>query len=222
VAPEALVGWAAPWLKTRGGQLRYSDPAIETTLILGRVFGRRLRQSEGLLSSVLALLGLNLPVPDRTTLSRRARTWMPVAKNSHGRTGPNARLHVLVDSTGLKIYGAGHWLQEKHGAKSRRGWRKLHLALDADSGEIMAHSLTDQDTGDASQVGPLLDQIDGEIGRFTADGAHDGEPIYDAVLRHSPKARIVIPPRSNALERPNAQASCQRDTTSHPSRWMVV
>jgi hypothetical protein len=101
---------------------------------------------------------------------------------------------------------------------ARKAWSKvpawlaqLHLALDADSGEIIAHSLTDQDTGDASQVGPLLDQIDGEIGQFTADGAYDGKPIYDAVLRHSPKARIVIPPRSNAVERSNAQASCQRD-----------
>lgn len=100
---------------------------------------------------------------------------------------------------------------KKHGAKSRRGWRKLHLAVDANSGEIIAHSLTDQEASDASQVEPLLDQIDDEIGQFTADGAYDGYPTYDAVLRHSAGARIVIPPRSNAVERPNAQASCQRD-----------
>jgi hypothetical protein len=68
-------------------------------------------------------------------------------------------LHVLIDSTGLQVYGAGQWLAEKYGARSRRGWRKLHLALDADSGEIVAHTLTDQDTGDVSQVAPLLDQI---------------------------------------------------------------
>ncbi|TCQ99048.1 DDE family transposase [Neorhizobium sp. JUb45] len=123
----------------------------------------------------------------------------------------DAPIHVLVDSTGLKIYGAGQWLEEKHGTKSRRGWRKLHLAVDADSGEIIAHSLTEQETGDASQLEPLLDQIDDEIGQFTADGAYDGDPGYDAVLRHSPGARVVIPPRSNAVERPNAQASCQRD-----------
>ena len=120
-------------------------------------------------------------------------------------------IHVLIDCTGLKIYGAGQWLEEKHGAKSRRGWRKLHLAVDADSGEIIAHSLTDQEAGDSSQLESLLDQIDDEIGQITADGAYDGDPTYDTVLRHSATAKVVIPPRSNAVGRPNAQASCQRD-----------
>jgi transposase len=77
--------------------------------------------------------------------------------------------------------------------------------------ETNTHSLTDQEVGDASQAEPLLDQIDDGIGQFTADGAYDGDPTYDAILRHSPGARVVIPPRSNAVERPNAQASCQRD-----------
>jgi transposase len=209
LTPKALVGWAAPRRKTRGGQQRYSDLAIETALMLGMVFGLRLRQSEGLLSSVLELMGLDLPVPDHTTLSRRAQTWKPHANRKPASAdGP---LHVLVDSTGLKIYGAGQWLEEKHGAKSRRGWRKLHLALVADSGEIIAHSLTDQDTSDASQVEPLLDQIDDEVGHFTADGAYDGDPTYDAVLRHSGQARVVIPPRSNAMPRQDTELPNQRD-----------
>lgn len=110
-----------------------------------------------------------------------------------------------------KVYGAGQWLEEKHGAKSRRGWRKLHLAVDADSGKIIAHSLTDQEAGDTSQLKLLLDQIDDEIGQFTADGAYNGYPTYDAVLRHSAGAKVVIPPRSNAVEQPGAQACCQRD-----------
>jgi hypothetical protein len=210
ITPEALAGWAAPRRKTRGGQPLYSDLAIETTLMLGMVFGLRLRQSEGLLSSVLDMMGLDLPVPDHTTLSRRARTWKPSARSNDRQPVESGPVHVLVDSTGLKIYGAGQWLEEKHGTKSRRGWRKLHLAVDADSGEIIAHSLTDQETGDASQLQPLLDQIDDEIGQFTADGAYDGYPSYDAVLRHSAGARVVIPPRSSAIERPNAQASFQR------------
>ena len=120
-------------------------------------------------------------------------------------------IHVLVDSTGLKIYGAGQWLEEKRGTKSRRGWRKLHLAVDADSGEIIAHSLTDQETGDASQLERLLNQIDDEIDQFTAGGAYDGAPTYNVVLRHSPDGKVVIPPRSNAVEWPNAQACCQRE-----------
>jgi transposase len=211
ITPEAVAGWAAPRRKTRGGQPRYPDLAIETTLMLGMVFGLRLRQSEGLLSSALEMMGLALPVLDHTTLSRRARTWKPSARSKDRQCVADGPIHVLVDSTGLKIYGAGQWLEEKHGAKSRRGWRKLHLAVDADSGEIIAHSLTDQETGDASELEPLLDQINDEIGQLIADGAYDGAPTYDAVLRHSPGARIVIPPRSNAVDRPNAQAACQRD-----------
>jgi hypothetical protein len=211
LTPEALDGWTAPRRTTRGGQPRYSDLAVETALTFGLLFGLRLRQSEGFLGSVLALMGLDLPVPDHTTLSRRAGTWKPAAKRHHMRAMSNGPIHVLVDSTGLKIYGAGQWLENKHGIKSRRKWRKLHLALDADSGEIIAHALTDQDSGDASQVGPLLDQIEDEIGQFTADGAYDGNPTYDAVLRHSIEARIVVPPRSNAVERVAPEVSCQRN-----------
>ncbi|MBB3571809.1 hypothetical protein FHX05_005960 [Rhizobium sp. BK491] len=189
----------------------YSDLAIETTLMLGMVFGLRLRQSEGFLSSVLDMMGLDFPVPDHTTLSRRARTWKPSARSNDRQYVAGGPIDVLVDSTGLKIYGAGAWLEEKHGVKSRRDWRKLHLAVDADSGEIIAHSLTDQEAGDASQLAPLLDQIDDEIRQLTADGAYDGVPTYDAVLRHTAGARVVIPPRSNAIKRPKAQAACQRD-----------
>ena len=93
----------------------------------------------------------------------------------------------------------GQWLEEKHGVKSRRNWRKLHLAVDADSGEIIAHRLTDQNTDDPSQVAPLLDQVDGEIDQFTADGAYDGKPTYQAILQHSCTATIVIPPRVTAV-----------------------
>jgi hypothetical protein len=89
ITPDALAGWAAPRRKTRGGQPLYSDLAIETTLTLGMVLGLRLRQSEGFLNSVLELMALDLPVPDHTTLSRRARTWKPSARSNH-------RQHVAV------------------------------------------------------------------------------------------------------------------------------
>ncbi|WP_432431771.1 IS5 family transposase, partial [Rhizobium leguminosarum] len=200
---------AWPW---RRGQHRYSDLAIETTLTLGLVFGLRLRQAEGLVESVLQLMGLALAVPDHTTLSRRARAWRSAGKRPGSQVPPAGPLHVLVDSTGLQVYGAGQWLEEKHGARSRRGWRKLHLALDADSGEIVAHTLTDQDAGDVSQVAPLLDQIGGPIGQFfTADGAYDGKPTYDAVIDHCAAAAIVIPPRANAVEPSDDRPPGQRN-----------
>jgi hypothetical protein len=120
-------------------------------------------------------------------------------------------VHVLVDSTGLQVYGAGQWLEEKHGAGCRRSWRKLHLALNAESGEIIAHTMTGQDMSYASQVAPLLGKIDGPIGQFAADGAYDGKPIYDAIANHSADAAIVIPPRANAVELAGDGPSCQRD-----------
>lgn len=211
VTPEALSSWQAPKRTTRGGQPRYSDLAIETALTLGLAFGLRLRQTEGFLTSMLKLMGLDLAVPDHTTLSRRANKPRAPNKRHDDRIPEKGPVHVLIDSTGLQIYGAGQWLEEKHGTKSRRGWRKLHLALDADSGDIIAHVMTDQDAGDTSQVEPLLNQIDMPIGQFIADGAYDGEPTYDAVTRHSPEAVVIIPPRANALERPNSDCPSQRD-----------
>ena len=211
VTSEAVDGWAAPRRKTRGGQPRYSDLAIESALTLRLVFGLRLRQAEGFLTSVLRLMGLDLAVPDHTTLSRRAnKSRLPNRRQGHRLPGKGP-VHVLVDSTGLEVFGAGQWLEEKHCAKSRRRWRKLHMALDADSGQIIAHVMTDKDAGDASQVEALLDQIDDPIGQFTADGAYDGNPTYDAVTRHSAGAAVVIPPRANAVERQALDLSCQRD-----------
>ena len=170
-----------------------------------------LRQTEGFLTSVLKLIGLSLAVPDHTTLSRRASKPRAPNKRPGDRIPEKGPVHVLIDSTGLQVYGAGQWLEEKHGVKSRRGWRKLHLALDADSGDIIAHVITDQDAGDASQVEPLLDQIDSPIGQLTADGAYDGEPTYDAVTRHSADVAVVIPPRANAVERRHGDPTNQRN-----------
>lgn len=131
LTPDALSRWQAPRRKTGGGQHRYSDLAIETTLTLGLVFGRRLRQAEGLLVSVLQLMRLALTVPDHTTLSRRARTWQSLNERRDRPGLPAGPVHVLVNSTGLQVYGAGQWQEEKHGARSRRGWRKPHLASGA-------------------------------------------------------------------------------------------
>jgi hypothetical protein len=153
-------------------------------------------------------------VPDHTTLSRRARTGRSSSRRQCRSLSAEGPAHVLIDSTGLEIYGAGQWLAEKHGVRSRRNWRKLHLALDADSGEIIAHVMTERDTGDASQVEPLLDQVDVPVGQFTADGAYDGKPTYDAVSNHSADAVIVIPPRANAVEGSDTEPSSQRTVIS--------
>jgi hypothetical protein len=124
---------------------------------------------------------------------------------------PPGPLHVLIDSTGLQVYGAGQWLEAKHGAKSRRTWRKPHLAINADIGMIVAQTLTDQDTDDPSQVALLLDQIDGPMVRVTADGAYDGAPTYQTIAVHGDDIEVVIPPRSTAVPSVEVDPPTQRD-----------
>ena len=116
-------------------------------------------------------------------------------------------MHLLIDSTGLKLFGKGEWDGEKHG-RARRSWRKLHLAVDAETGEIVASVLTSNEAGDAGQVPILLEQIEGEIASVMADGAYDSEPVYRAIEARQPQPppRIVIPPRRSAV------LSAQADT----------
>src|SRR5205085_12639739 len=150
--------------------------AILTALTLRAVFRLAFRQTEGLIGSIIGLLGLTLRVPDHTTLSRRAATLevpRPRSSSSPEAGGAAAPMHLLVDSTGLKLCGPGEWLMEKHGTKRRRAWRVLHLATDADTGRIVASGLTDKDADDGSQVSPLLDRIEGAVASVTGDGAYD-------------------------------------------------
>src|SRR5215213_2985951 len=197
--PEAVAGWTAEPRTSRGGQPTRSALAIATALTL--------RQTEGLIGSVLQLLGLDLPVPDHGTLSHRAAT-LEVPRPKAGSTP----VHLLVDSTGLKLCGPNEWLTEKHGTKQRRAWRVLHLATDADTGRIVASVLTDKDADDGSQVGPLLDRIDGPVASVTGDGAYDRDDVYAAVAARHPAAAVVVPPRANAVPSAAAEtAPTQRD-----------
>ena len=185
---EAIAAWRAEPRTTRGGQPWYSPLAILTALTLRTVFRLALRQTEGLIGSILHLLGLDLAVPDHSTLSRRAETLeVPRPRSSPG-SGP---VHLLVDSTGLKLGGPGEWLTEKHGTKIRRSWRKLHLGVDAATGEITAAELTTNDVDDGSQVGPLLDQVERAMASLTGDGAYDRDDVYGAVTKRHPNAAVV-------------------------------
>lgn len=204
---EAIAAWRAEPRITRGGQPRYSALAIRTALTLRAVFRLALRQTEGLIASIIALLGLDLAVPDHGTLSRRAET-LAVPRPRPGREP----VHLLVDSTGLKLCGPGEWLVEKHGTRTRRGWRKLHLATDADTGRIVASELTDKDADDGAQVGCLLDQVDGPVASFIGDGAYDRDAVYAAATARHPNADVVVPPRSSAVPSDTAgTAPTQRD-----------
>ena len=208
VTPAAMTAWTPPRNGRRGRPQQYSAVAVETGLMLRLAFGRPWRQTEGMLASILRLLGLDLPVPDHTTFSRRSAD-LTAAKALSTASGP---VNVVIDSTGLKVFGAGEWQREKHGGKGCRTWRKLHLAVNPDTGEILASELTTTEDGDASQVGPLLEQISGPIASVIADGAYDGEPVYRIIAERDPVAAVIIPPRSTAVPSMTAEtAPTQRD-----------
>lgn len=168
--------------------------AIKTALTLRALFHLAFRQTERLIGSLMQLLRLDLPVPDHTTLSRRART---LAVRIRPQT--TCPLHLLVDSTGLKLSGSGEWLVEKHGSKKRRSWRKFHIGVDARTGQITAVELTPPDIDDASQVVPLLDQVSAPVEALVGDGACDRTDVYGAVTARHPEAAVIAPPRADAV-----------------------
>lgn len=194
---EAIGQWSYTGPPQRGAQFRYSDLAIETSLTLRVLFKQPLRQTEGLVNSLMELMGLNLPVPDHTTLSRRQAT-VQIPSFAQDTTEP---VHVVVDSTGLKVYGEGEWKVRQHGYSKRRTWRKLHLAVDEANGDILVNTLTLNSVDDASQVEPMLKEIARPILALGGDGAYDKEKVYQA-LAHPPHQSepilAIIPPQKNA------------------------
>lgn len=185
--------------------------AITMCLTLGVVYKLPLRQTQGLMRGIAKLMGLDISVPDFSTLSRRGQGINLPTKARTKRTEP---VHLVVDSTGLKIFGEGEWLHNKHKTKpKRKSWRKLHLGLDLLSGEIICADLTTDSVGDPSALPGLLDQIAEPVTRFIADGAFDGTPISGLLkARFSDAVDIIIPPPKNAVPGPQSMnAPTHRD-----------
>ena len=190
-------GFEKNWLYTgerqRGSQFDYSDKAIEMMLTMKEVFHLPNRQTEGFMRSLFVLLKIALPVPDHSTLSKRGKN---LKVNLPKKTSPT--LTIVMDSTGLKIYGEGEWKVRQHGVSKRRTWRKLHVGANPEDGEIQAVLLTENNVSDDEAVEALLEQIEQDIEKFAADGAYDKRKVYDSLNKHSPHVDILIPPRKNA------------------------
>jgi len=185
--------WLYDGEKQRGSQFDYSDKAIEIMITLKEVFHLTNRGIEGFVQSLFQMMNIDLPVPDHSTLSRRGKTLkVKLPKKASG------SLNLVLDSTGLKIYGDGEWKVRKHGYSKRRTWRKLHLGADPENGEIQALLLTENNVSDDATVKELLDQIEQTLLTCAADGAYDKRKVYDALNKHSPEVEILIPPRKNA------------------------
>ena len=185
--------WLYVGEKQRGSQFDYSDKAIEIMLTIKEVFHLTNRGVEGFVRSLFQMMNIDLPVPDHSTLSKRGKTLnVKLPKKANG------SLNLVLDSTGLKIYGEGEWKVRKHGYSKRRTWRKLHLGADPEKGEIQAVLLTENNISDDAVVKDLLEQIEQTLLACAADGAYDKRKVYNALNEHSPEVEILIPPRKNA------------------------
>ena len=212
---DPAMAWEAAPTGKRGRQPDYSDAAIQTCLTLKVLFGMALRQTAGFVESLLRLIGLDWAVLDFSTLCRRQKT-LDVDIPFRGSQGP---LHLLVDSTGIKVEGEGEWNARKHGGPKRRVWRKIHIGIDEQTLEIRAAEFTTSDIGDAPMLPELLDQIppDQEIGSVTADGAYDTRKCHEAIAERG--AAAIIPPRKNAKPwKPDTAGAVARNEALRVSR----
>jgi hypothetical protein len=195
ISEDVLADWhpEPEGIRPRGGQVRYSDQAITCLLMLKAVYHLPYRQTVGLGQSVIDLLGADVRVPDYTTLCKRSADLAVSLVTSN----PNEPKHIVVDSTGLKIYGEGEWKVRQHGYSKRRTWRKLHLSVDESNHEIQALELTAAGVDDAEAGKQLVDDTPGEIDQVSGDGSYDKRKFYAACTARAVK-RITIPPRRDA------------------------
>ncbi len=220
---DKRMSWFAAVSGKRGRSPKFSDAAIQFCLTLKNLFGLALRQTTGLVQSVLQLCGLTWPVPDFSTLCRRQldlNVQVPYTRSQAG-------LHLLVDSTGIKFLGEGEWKCKKHGPERRRQWRKLHIGIDAQTLQIRAICVTSNNVSDACVLPDLLRQLPGDetLESLTGDGAYDTQPVHEAVIEYG--AIPIIPPRKNArirkgsvfVHRNAAIAACRRLGRSLWKRW---
>lgn len=194
ISAEAIKTWLVRE-KTgeRGASLSYSNLAIETMAMVKAVFGQAGRQTAGLVKSLFELMHLELPVPDHSTVSRRLaeiEVGLPVKSASQPR-------HLVIDSTGVKVFGEGEWKVRTHGASKRRTWRKLHLCVDAATHEIIVAAATENSVSDSQMLPEILAAVEAEIEQISADGSYDRRKVYDAINQRGIK-RAAIPPRKGA------------------------
>ncbi|OLQ75743.1 IS5 family transposase [Photobacterium proteolyticum] len=190
---EAISSWCSSSLHGgRGRSNQYSDLSITTALMIKRLFNLSLRATEGFINSILALMKVSLQCPSYTRLSRRAKDVdvsikMPIRGEIR---------HLAIDATGLKVFGEGEWKAKKHGAEKRRLWRKLHLAVDADTHQVISAELSLSTVTDGEVLPELLKKTHRKIQSVSGDGAYDTRLCYQAIKRKH--ARPLIPPKSGA------------------------
>jgi hypothetical protein len=197
LSEATLANWYYQGPRAPGGLFRYSDECIKAALALKAVFRLAFRQTQGLIQSILTTMKMTLQIPSYTQLCRRQAKVIAFSAPVPCEDNIIEALHLVIDSTGLKVYGEGEWKVKKHGADKRRTWRKLHLAIDEATNDIHAVELTTNTISDAEMVKPLLADIKPTIAKVGGDGAYDQVKVYDELEnRH---IQPLIPPRVNAV-----------------------
>lgn len=186
--------WYYSGEKKRGGQFKYSHVCIEMACILREVYHLPYRQLEGFIGSIVARLGWDVKVPDYTVINRRRKRLDVKLKDF--RSNGKDRIYLVVDSTGLKVYGEGEWKVRQHGWSKYRTWMKIHLAIDEATSMIEGCATTTNSVDDASMIVPLLEQISGKIKKMAGDGAYDKRKVYEPLFQR--KIKPIIPPRKGA------------------------
>jgi len=204
---RVIASWKPAPTQRRGGQRKFSDHAIETSLTLRLIFRLPLRQAEGFLRSVLSLMSVDHEAPGHTTLPRRSQHL----DIQLARVSTEKSIHLIVDSTGLSIVGEGEWAAAKYGRRGKRAWKKMHVGVD-ESGFIVAGALTHGSADDAKTAVDFIDEVESDIRSFTADAAYDTIAIYDAAEARG--ANVIVPPIKTATKSKRRRAlHCARDRT---------
>ena len=201
LSDTALDSWRALPSGKPGGQRTYANVAIEAALTIRLVFHLPLRQTEGFLRSLVDMLDVEIPIPDHTTLSRRLKTLGEIPFRAVASHRP---IHLFIDSTGLRIHVGNLRKPPKN-----RAWRKLHLVVDAGTGEIVASDRTSRRTHDCTRVPAMLGQIDHRVASVSADGAYDTEGTYEAAHAQGKgrALRVLILPGRDAQLSPRPTAA---------------
>jgi hypothetical protein len=206
LSADATDAWRPSPPRGPGGQPHFSDVAIETAWTLRLIFRLPLRQIEGFLRSILALMSIDLDAPDHTTLSRRSR-HLNIKVHGIPASGP---IYLIIDSRGISIVGAGEWAAVKHGGSGRRSWNKPCLAVDG-TGLIVGHALTESTVDDATTRIQIIEVVDDEVARVTVDTAYDTVSFSEAAVRRG--ATVVVPPARTATVSRRRPRSSARDHT---------
>jgi len=194
ISDDAIDSWAYTGSRERGGKIVYSDLSIETCLTIKQVIHFKLRQTEGFVNSLFEIMRLKIKSPNYSTLSRRAGKLQIELKAIKQK----GNIDIIVDSTGLKVYGEGEWKVRRYGWTKHRTWRKLHIGINGDTQEIIAEELTENSTSDGKVIGDLLNEVDEEINSFRGDGAYDKKNVRKELSKR--KIKEIIPPQENAVE----------------------